>query len=432
MSEFKGRGKGPARGGFKSGGGAGGGARKPYAKREGGFKPRGEGEGGYRPREGGAEGGYKPRGERSFGERKPYVKREGGFKPRGEGEGGYRPREGGSEGGYKPRGERSFGERKPYVKREGGFKPRGEGEGGYRPRGERSFEERGSGERRPYEARGASGFRRSQRVERFDADRPAETSWEQGREREEGRGKRRVEYMHPQADGWLVGPHAVKAALKAGRRAVKELWVTESPAGELAELVARYPQLEVQIHERADFDGPFGELVHQGIALQVGNLPQPEFSEVMDSKPKLIVALDQVTDPHNVGAILRSCAAYGVGAVLTPERRSAGVTPVVAKAAAGGLEVVPVVEIVNLAQSLKQLKDAGYTVLGLAGEGTLPLTSVQVDGPLCLVLGSEGDGLRRLTKEGCDHLVRIPQDEQAVGSLNVSVATGIALYALTR
>lgn len=232
-------------------------------------------------------------------------------------------------------------------------------------------------------------------------------------------------------DGWLVGHHAVMAALAAGRRKVREIWLVVEAKGDLATLLAAHPEWPVSLKARTDFDAQFGDMVHQGIAALVGNLPQPSLPDMLSRKPQKLLMLDHVTDPHNLGAVLRSAAAFGVDAVITTHDRAAGVTPTVAKAAAGALETVPLVEVVNLVQSMKMLKEQGFTLIGLAGEGEAALADAAAKGPLCLVVGSEGEGLRRLTRENCDVLARIPISP-AVESLNVSVAAGIALYAVTR
>lgn len=452
-------------GGFKkSGGSREGGERsaRPYAKREGGYerKPRGEGrEGGYerkersfgerserpaRPssqygskREGGfdrkpREGGYE-RKLREFGDRpaRPYVKREGSeggeraARPYAKREGGFerKPREGGYE--RKPR---EFGDRpaRPYAKREGGFdrKPR---EGGYE-RKPREFGERSERPARAYAPR-EGGFERKPREE--GDFRPREN-------RGEGKparfaAKRVVKHEREpilNGDGWLVGYHTVVAALTAGRRKVRAVWLLGEAKGELADVLAAHPEWPVEVKAKPDFEREFGELVHQGVAALVGNLPQPSLPELLAGKPKLLVALDQVTDPHNLGAIVRSCAAFGVQGVLVTEHRSAGLNATAAKAAAGAMENVPVVEITNLAQAIEMLKENGFTVMGLAGEAEDDIADVSVSGPLCLIVGSEGDGLRRLTREHCDKLVKIAIT--GVESLNVSVATGVALYGVTR
>lgn len=492
MDDFKGgRGKRSGGGGFGRGG-AGGGRGGP--RREGGFERKPRGEGGYKPRGpraeggfGGGEGGERPR--RSFGERKPYGERsggferkprEGGYKPRGEGgferrprEGGFdrKPREGGferkprrefgsSEGGERPR--RSFGERKPYGERSGGFerRPREGGfdrkprEGGYERKPRREFGGEGreggyerktyarSSPPRAYGARDSAGPRKPRRdfgdraPRSFDEESGEAPAFQQ-RERVGGFGKKATHWADkdpystaPGDDGWLVGKHAVVAAITAGRRSVSEVWMAGDEA-EVAAFSEQFPQVKVLTKARRDLDARFPDQVHQGIAAQVGNLPQPDLAEILAAGPRLIVALDQVTDPHNVGAILRSCAAFGVAAVVATERRSAGVTPVVAKAAAGALEIVPVVDVTNLVTSLKAMQEAGYKVVGLAGESDTKLDeAVKSAGEkICVVLGSEGEGLRRLTRETCDVLVRIPMGN-AVESLNVSVAAGVMLSRL--
>ena len=422
---------------------------RPYTPRDGGdrparpYTPRGDGERAARPytsREGGydrkpREGGYE---RKSFGdgERKPYVKREGGYerKPREDGDRPARP--------YTPRGD---GERaaRPYTPREGGYdrKPR---EGGYE---RKSF---GDGERKPYVKR-EGGYERKPRE---DGDRPArpytpreggfERKWE---DRGEGKGARFAEKRtikrdrRPaeegaapgvlRGDGWLVGYHAVLAALSAGRRKVRAVWLLSEAQGELGTLLAANPDWMVEIKAKPDFEREFGEMVHQGVAALVGNLPQPSLPELLGNKPKLIVALDQITDPHNLGAIVRSCAAFGAQGVLVTEHRAAGLNATAAKVAAGAMEIVPVVEVTNLVQSLEMMKEAGFTVLGMTGEAETEIGDVPVTGPVCLVMGSEGEGLRRLTREHCDKLVKIAINS-AMESLNVSVATGVALNILTR
>jgi 23S rRNA (guanosine2251-2'-O)-methyltransferase len=234
---------------------------------------------------------------------------------------------------------------------------------------------------------------------------------------------------HPAEAGWLAGRHAVEAALSAGRRPVHEVWLVADP-GEVRAFQQRFPLVQVQVVGLAELDRRFPGQVHQGIAARVGSLPQPALNDILAAHPKLLVALDQVTDPHNLGAVLRSAAAFGVDAVLTPERHSAHLTPVVAKAAAGALETVPLVTVGNLAQALLKTAEAGLQVVGLAGEGDTEIAAIK-PGPVCLVLGSEGEGLRRLTRERCDLLARIPIGP-AIESLNVSVAAGIALFALSR
>lgn len=231
--------------------------------------------------------------------------------------------------------------------------------------------------------------------------------------------------------GWLYGRHAVVAALIAGRRELKTLWLTKSD-GEIEKLAAKFPKLRIEMHERSDFDGMFQSVNHQGIALQCGGLPTVRLDEAVHHTRLLM--LDQVTDPHNLGAILRSADAFGFGAVLTPSHNAAAVNDVVAKTACGGLETVPVIEVGNLNHALKALQTEGYWSIGLAGEATQTLPEMIAEGlpeKICVVMGSEGEGLRRLVAENCDYLVKIPMCG-TVESLNVSVATGIVLQALMK
>ena len=145
----------------------------------------------------------------------------------------------------------------------------------------------------------------------------------------------------------------------------------------------------------------------------------------------MLLVLDGVTDPHNLGACMRSADAAGVAAVIAPRDRAAGMTPVVRKVAAGAAESVPFVAVVNLARTLRELKEKGVWLVGTADEAERTLYDVDLTGPTAIVMGSEGEGLRRLTRESCDELVRIPM-AGAVESLNVSVASGVALFEAVR
>jgi 23S rRNA (guanosine2251-2'-O)-methyltransferase len=172
---------------------------------------------------------------------------------------------------------------------------------------------------------------------------------------------------------------------------------------------------------------------HQGLAAAVGPLPERAPAE-LGTDPgarSLVLALDQIGDPRNLGAILRTAAALGVEGVLLPERRSAELGGACAKAASGALDLLPLVEVVNLARALAELKGRGYWVVGLDAAGPAPLETLDLPPRAVLVLGSEGEGLRRLVAEHCDHLARLEIDPR-MESLNVSVAAGIALYLLAR
>jgi 23S rRNA (guanosine2251-2'-O)-methyltransferase len=240
---------------------------------------------------------------------------------------------------------------------------------------------------------------------------------------------------------WLYGYHAVRAALANPRRRFLRLVLSpEVRQRHGTEFGALNPSAAAQLQtaertEWAEILGP--DAVHQGLAALVAPLQQPDLSEVLspiagiESGPRpMILVLDQVTDPHNVGAILRSAAAFGARAVVSPTRHSASETGTLAKAASGALEVTPLVEVSNLARALQQMKDAGFWILGLAGEAERTLAETDPGGPVGIVLGAEGPGLRRLTRESCDLLARLPT-RPPIGSLNVSNAAAVALYALT-
>jgi 23S rRNA (guanosine2251-2'-O)-methyltransferase len=174
--------------------------------------------------------------------------------------------------------------------------------------------------------------------------------------------------------------------------------------------------------------------VHQGIALEAAPLPELMLHEVIvgDNAPDLVIALDQVTDPHNVGAIARSAAAFGAGAVIMTERNAPGLTGVLAKAASGAIEHVPLIHIVNLARAIEELQQAGYWCVGLAEEGGRDLGECDLTGGrTALILGAEGEGLRQLTRKKCDEVARLPTGGP-IGSLNVSNAAAVALYEVRR
>lgn len=231
---------------------------------------------------------------------------------------------------------------------------------------------------------------------------------------------------------WLYGRHAVLAALKNPRRSCHRLLAT----GEALEKVGDPGRsgLEVKSVPREEIDRLLGATtVHQGLALSVAPLPSQDLEAVAAPAPgrNLILMLDQVSDPHNVGAILRSAVAFGARAVVVQDRHTAELGGACAKAAAGALDQIPVVEVTNLTRALETLAELGYWRIGLDAEASMPIERVPDASDLVLVLGAEGSGLRRLVRETCDVLARLPIS-QASESLNVSVAAGIALYALAR
>ena len=208
----------------------------------------------------------------------------------------------------------------------------------------------------------------------------------------------------------------------------------------LAEILqARPRKVPVRVVERRDIEAILPHAVHQGIALDCMPLAEPDLLEVIAKLPAdraLLVVLDQLTDPHNVGAILRSAAAFGVAAVIVTERHAPHETGALAKAAAGALEIVPIVRVTNLARAMRDLKDANIWCLGLDGEVERTIDQTDTTGRVALVLGAEGTGLRRLTRETCDLLMRIPMAgataRPGIDSLNVSNAAAVAIYALSR
>jgi len=179
-----------------------------------------------------------------------------------------------------------------------------------------------------------------------------------------------------------------------------------------------------------------GGAVHQGIVLQPAAAETLDLASLIDGcrsigEAPLLLAVDGLTDPQNLGAIVRSAEALGAHGMVLPQRRNAGLTGSVAKVAAGALEHLPIARVVNLNRSLDTLKQEGYRVIGLAGEGTVSLEEADLDGPLVIVTGSEGDGLSLLTRRNCDQLVRIPL-RGSTPSLNASVATALLLYEVAR
>jgi 23S rRNA (guanosine2251-2'-O)-methyltransferase len=230
---------------------------------------------------------------------------------------------------------------------------------------------------------------------------------------------------------WLYGDHAVSAALTNPQRTLRRLVVT----GAVPESMP--PGFAVERVDRARLDAllPRGA-VHQGIALLADPLPAAGIEVLADAaEPAVAVMLDQVTDPQNVGAILRSAAAFGAAVVIVQDRHAPEETGALAKAASGALETVPLVRVPNLSRALEDLKDLGYWAVGLDQDATAPLSEAGRQRRVVLVLGAEGSGLRRLVREHCDVLAAIPMAgaarRGAVSSLNVSNAAAIALYVLT-
>jgi 23S rRNA (guanosine2251-2'-O)-methyltransferase len=238
------------------------------------------------------------------------------------------------------------------------------------------------------------------------------------------------------AERHLSGFHAVTARLRAQPDSVRAIYVAASRQDRRArELVERARSAGVAVHaaDEARLAALAGNDRHQGVVAVVDASVAPRsLDEVLAalSEPPLLLALDGVTDPHNLGACLRSADAFGAQAVIVPKDRAVGLNATVAKAASGAADSVPVVSVTNLARALSDLKARGIWVMG-ADVGGESLFEADVSGPVAWVFGAEGGGLRRLTRESCDRIVTIPM-LGAVETLNVSVAAGICLFATRR
>jgi 23S rRNA (guanosine2251-2'-O)-methyltransferase len=227
---------------------------------------------------------------------------------------------------------------------------------------------------------------------------------------------------------YLYGLHTVRAALDNPRREKRRLLVTANARGRLAEggTIGNVPVTETTPRELDRLLGP--EAVHQGAALEVEPVSRFGLADIRDLR--LVVVLDQVTDPHNVGAILRTACAFGADAIITTARYAPRETGVMAKAASGALDLVPLIEVRNLGETLESLKQRGMRVLGFDSEAPAPLRPRSDDTPMAIVLGAEGKGLRQRTRELCDEMVRLEMPGP-IKSLNVSNAAAIALFAVT-
>lgn len=235
----------------------------------------------------------------------------------------------------------------------------------------------------------------------------------------------------------LYGFHAVGARLRVAPQSVRELLVDASRHDARMRLLlqrARDAAVAVQAVESQRLDALVSDRRHQGVVARVDALAQPTtLDAVLDAAGErpLLLGLDGVTDPHNLGAILRSADAAGAQAVFAPKDRAVGLTPTVAKVASGAADAVPYLMVTNLARALAGLRERGVWVVGAAGEAESSLYGADLRGPAALVLGAEGAGLRRLVREGCDQLVHIPM-LGSVDSLNVSVAAGVCLFEAVR
>jgi 23S rRNA (guanosine2251-2'-O)-methyltransferase len=248
-------------------------------------------------------------------------------------------------------------------------------------------------------------------------------------ERRERFGRARRASLRPAGDGPVVmyGWHTVTAALRNPARRVRKLLATENAARRLSdEGLTHKPEV---VRPGAIAERLLPDAVHQGLYLETEPLPSTAIEDL--PAKGVVLVLDQITDPHNVGAIFRSAAAFAATAIVTTQRHSPDATGALAKAASGALELVPLVNVQNLARALAALKASGFLVVGLDSSGDSDLAALPLREPLALVLGAEGKGLRQLTKEACNHVACIDLPG-AIKSLNVSNAAALSLYVASR
>ena len=368
--------------------------------------------------------------------------------------------------GDRPYGRRDGSSPRPYGQRDQqGSRPYGRREDRRDDRSPRFSGRPDDDGKRPYERRDDQGAR-SSAPNRFRSDRSAQgrfrdrserspDRYRSGDERRQSSERSRfgdsaprsqrpnlppeAEASTPPADDLIWGRHASQAALESGRP-IHRIWCTPEmrSASKFLQLLREAKASGVLVEEVtwARLAQVTGGSVHQGIALQTAAADTLDLNALIDGcselgEPPLLLALDGITDPHNLGAVVRSAEAMGAHGLVLPQRRSAGLTGSAAKVAAGAMEHLPVARVVNLNRSLEKLKDSGYRVIGLAAEGDVTLMDVDLDGPLVLVTGSEDQGLSLLTRRHCDQLVRIPL-RGITPSLNASVATAMCVYEVAR
>lgn len=237
----------------------------------------------------------------------------------------------------------------------------------------------------------------------------------------------------------IYGIHAVLAALNNPHRMIKKLFLNQDRMDHRLQAILEKAQergIAVEKVTMQSLNKRYPNQIHQGVAACLKQCPEYGESDLLklihsSRKPALILILDGITDPHNLGACLRTADAAGVDFVIIPKDKSATITPTVSKVASGAAESIPLVRVVNLARAISVLKEEGIWVYGAAGEADRLLYEIEIDSSIALVMGAEGSGLRRLTRELCDGLFSLPMCG-TVSSLNVSVATGISLYEIVR
>jgi len=244
--------------------------------------------------------------------------------------------------------------------------------------------------------------------------------------------------MIPPVINRLTGIHAVREALEANRPLDSMMVAKGSHGGRIEDLVrlARQNNVPVRFEERIQLDRTAGTREHQGVVAFVAAAPVSSFEDLLkprdsNGRPGLVVLLDGVEDPQNLGAIVRTSLTAGAHGVVIPERRAAGLTDTVARASAGALAHMPVARVKNLARAMEEMKEAGFWLVGLDERAEQRYTEVDLKVPIGLVLGGEGKGLHALTRERCDFLVSIPTTGP-VRALNVSVAAGVVLFEVVR
>lgn len=237
---------------------------------------------------------------------------------------------------------------------------------------------------------------------------------------------------------WVFGIHAVDALLQRQPNRVEELWLQHGRHDQRMQDIQQHAQqlgIKCKIVAREDMDKEVDGR-HQGVmalSKPAQTLRDRDLKELLDGLdgPPLLLILDGVTDPHNLGACLRTADAAGVNAVIAPKDNSASLNATVRKVACGAAEAVPFIQVTNLARTMKELQQRGIWITGTAGEAEQSVYDADLNGPVALVMGAEGKGMRRLTRENCDYLIKLPM-AGSVSSLNVSVATGVCLYEAVR
>lgn len=482
-----GQSRGPSRGGF-GGGRDGGGERSSFsdrAKRDFGDRPpRGDKPFGDRPPRRDGDRPFNDRPKRDFGDR-PQRSGDRPFNDRPKRDFGDRPQRsfGGGDRPFNDRPKRDFGgdNRAPREDRprrdtdmpfedrprrsfqKDGFgssrkrddmnteRPRGDRPGGDRTFGDRpkrDFGDRPRPERREYNSdrpsydrpkrdfddrgprRDSGSFDRPQRREGFDKRPDSRNDFNESDEAPKG--------LMKGHEMLIYGVHAAQAALRNTNRKVTTIWVTDIGEAHLegAYDATRHPEFQTTTKRDIENKLPAGA-VHQGIAIAVEPLDDVYLSDILsaanapNAERQVVVVLDEVTDPHNVGAVLRSMAMFGAKALIVHKRNAPSITGVMAKTATGAIEHVPMVAVTNLSQALEELKLSGYTCLGMDERADYPIHKAPTEGHIALVLGNEGEGLRAKTRTTCDAIVSI-ESIGKIQSLNVSNAAAIALYSITK